>query len=150
MNGQRLPMEQADFVTKKILEALIDNKEKLDKINKWKTFWKWITLSGVAVYLFYLLNIGSILSQSNTSYLFQELFNNGIHFFFILFMLTNYGILMTLNKIADKRKDDYESLRAEVINRSEELWGNSNFWDLRHHLFEQLKKEYDINLYHEN
>lgn len=139
-------IEQGDAVTEAVIEALIEQKKKLDKIQEKASIWKWVTILLACSYLLFLVSEQNMLE----GFILDSLLNNTIHLTFLLLILMNYGILVTLKKKIDKRKDDYESLRAEVINRSEELWSNEQAWRSRHQLFEQLKQEHDINLYYES
>nr|WP_193750923.1 DUF2663 family protein [Bacillus coahuilensis] len=40
-------------------------------------------------------------------------------------------------------------MRKEIVDRSKDLWKEQR-WNDRHIVFEHMKKNYDINLYHES
>ena len=50
----------------------------------------------------------------------------------------------------DKAEKEYQLLRCEIITKSKLLWEKESEWKNRHKVFEMMKKNYDINLYHEN
>ena len=50
----------------------------------------------------------------------------------------------------EKAEKEYQLLRCEIIQKSKLLWENESEWKNRHKVFEMMKNNFDINLYHEN
>jgi hypothetical protein len=61
-----------------------------------------------------------------------------------------YGYMVLIKKKLDKAEKEFQLLRCEIINKSKQLWEKEEEWKNRHKVFEMMKKNYDINLYHEN
>ncbi len=72
--------------------------------------------------------------------------------FFMFCIIALFGISLLQVKLAknklDKAEDDYDQLRSEMIERSEEIWNTEELWKERDYVYEQLKKKFDVNLYH--
>ncbi len=47
----------------------------------------------------------------------------------------------------EKAEKEYHALRSEIIDRSKDLWKEDS-WKKRNEVYELMKKEWDINLYH--
>lgn len=62
-------------------------------------------------------------------------------------MLFGFMQIQYYSKKYKEADNDYESLRCELIDRSEELWPNTEQWNNRHLFFAFMNEEYDINLY---
>ena len=50
----------------------------------------------------------------------------------------------------DKAEKEFHALRCEIVDRSKDLWKREEVWRERHKIFNVLKENYGINLYHEN
>ncbi|MFK4997736.1 DUF2663 family protein [Bacillus sp. N9] len=46
-------------------------------------------------------------------------------------------------------RKEFHNLRCEIIDKSKDLWKEER-WRSRHTIYAHLKKQYDINLYHES
>ncbi|MCF6408261.1 DUF2663 family protein [Pseudalkalibacillus salsuginis] len=71
----------------------------------------------------------------------------------LLFILLIAGVFCVIQMIHYKKKhtkaeNEYEELRIATIERGEELWEKPVPWKHRHEVFDWLKSEHDINLYH--
>lgn len=68
-------------------------------------------------------------------------------FLTVLFIACSF-LLVYFHRKHEEAEEDYENLREEIVDRCEELFQEKGQWEKRHELFDQLIKEYDINLYH--
>jgi hypothetical protein len=68
----------------------------------------------------------------------------------LIFIFGLYGLMNLLKEKKDKAEKEYHALRCEIIDKSKDLWKQEDAWRNRHLVFEMMKKNYDINLYHEN
>ncbi len=53
-----------------------------------------------------------------------------------------------MKKKYKKADDDYEAIRSDFIDRNEEWWSDEEQWEKRHIVFEFMKKNYNINIFH--
>ncbi|HET7578587.1 MAG TPA: DUF2663 family protein [Bacillales bacterium] len=63
-------------------------------------------------------------------------------------LLFGFFHLQHVSKKYEDADEDFEELRCELVDRSEELWSDPEQWKNRHHVFLYLEKEYRINLFH--
>ncbi len=61
-----------------------------------------------------------------------------------------YGLMNVYRQKRDKAEKEFHALRCEIIDKSKDLWKKEDAWNNRHLVFEMMKQNYDINLYHEN
>ncbi|MEW8986220.1 MAG: DUF2663 family protein, partial [Bacillus sp. (in: firmicutes)] len=61
-----------------------------------------------------------------------------------------YGLMNLFRNKRDKAEKEFHALRCEIIDKSKDLWRKEEAWSNRHLVFEMMKKNYDINLFHEN
>lgn len=139
-----------DQATKRMLQNVVDRKRKFDTLKK-KHFWTTMValLLGffliVYVYYYYIVPY---------SYSFFDMLMSFVKetrsFLYCAAALGTYGYMLVLKRKMDKAEKEYHALRCEIVDRSKDLWKQENAWKARHHIFDIMKKEYDINLYHEN
>lgn len=88
--------------------------------------------------------------QKSTSFFVNELSSRSAPMLLILFIssIVTYFQLRKFSKKSKKAEDEYESLRLEILDRSDELFEGQQQWESRHVVFKYLKKEHDINLYY--
>ena len=58
--------------------------------------------------------------------------------------------MLILKKKMDKAEKEFHALRCEIVDRSKDFWKREEVWRERHKIFNVLKENYGINLYHEN
>lgn len=138
-----------DQATKEMLQNVVKRKRKFDKYEKRHLFVLWITIFGFLIYGIYLyISVYQPNSYSAADVLSTFVTNsNNMLYLFMLFGLVGY--MNVLKKKVDKYEKEYHALRCEIIDKSTDLWKGEG-WEKRHLVFEMMKKEYDINLYHEN
>ncbi|WP_096200990.1 DUF2663 family protein [Bacillus sp. FJAT-45350] len=143
----KFPKESLSPVIKEVLTSLIKKKNKESKYEKLLNATSLTTLACIL--------IGGV-------YLYLTKVNHTVYFTTILhslvqdpFVFVYIGIIVVCliqmryaKKKFDKAEKEFESLRYEVIERCPELWDTKEMWEKRHHVFEVMEKEYDINLFH--
>jgi adenylate kinase len=69
--------------------------------------------------------------------------------YLLAFTIVGFGAMNLLKQQKEKKEKEYQELRCEIVDRSKDLWKKEEEWKNRHIVFEIMKKQYDINLYHE-
>lgn len=140
-----LPRPQSD-VTLVLLNELVERKMEEKEYKAKSQFYS---------YVFMLLLVGSgglivYQLQVSTSILWEVFSLSKAPFIVVLIMLTGfvYYLLRRVTKKLKKAEDELDSLRLEVIDRSEELWKSESQWEKRHDVFTYMKDNYDINLFY--
>jgi CRISPR/Cas system-associated protein endoribonuclease Cas2 len=141
--------KNADPVTKRILENVIKRKSKYDLFKKRHKLAVWITLMlGTLFFIYIYFTI-----VRNYSYSFEKMFskfvNNQNNLALLIVTIGTYGYMNLLKGKMEKAEKEFHELRCEIIDRSKDLWSRQDEWENRHFIFEMMKKDYDINLYHE-
>ena len=139
-----------DQATKHMLQNVVNRKRKFDTLKK-KHFWTTIAtlLLGFffIIYVYYFYIIPYSYSFFDMLMKFVEDTNS---FLYCAATLGAYGYMLVLKRKVDKAEKEYHALRCEIVDRSKDLWKQEKAWKARHHIFDIMKREYDINLYHEN
>jgi hypothetical protein len=144
---QRLD-KHTDEATKKTLQLLVSKKRKFDQFKKREWHWRlstFLTLGLFLAYIYYYIFL------SGTSYeeMFAYFFDRTVHFYVVMFIGCQLGMIKFLLYKKDKAEKEYHDLRKEMVKRSDDYWAQPEEWKQRHQVFEMMKKEFDINLYHE-
>ncbi|TYS68364.1 DUF2663 family protein [Sutcliffiella horikoshii] len=137
-----------DEATKQTLQLLVDKKRKQDTFKKRE--WRWrisccITLGLFLTYIYFFIFKQFSSSSASISYFFDR----SIHFWIVMFITYQIGMIKYLLYKKDKAEKEYHDLRKEMVKRSDDYWSKPADWKQRHHVFDLMKKEFDINLYHE-
>lgn len=142
--------EHTDQATKIMLQHVVDRKKKFESLKrKHQTIFGW-TISGSLLFTVYLyMNVFLPYSYSFFA-MFSAFVTHFTHFFFLVCTVGLYGYLKMIKNNMEKAEKEYHLLRCEIINKSKQLWDNEAEWKNRHKVFEMMKKNFDINLYHEN
>ncbi|WP_347549813.1 DUF2663 family protein [Pseudalkalibacillus hwajinpoensis] len=140
-----LPQPQSD-VTMVLLQELVDRKNEEEKY-KAKSL-----LYGYVFMLFVLITGGLVvleLERSTTMFIsILTLKSNPFLTLFFLLSIVVYYQVRKFTKKCKKAEDELESLRIEVLDRSDELFEEKSQWQNRHDVFKHMKERYDINLYY--
>jgi predicted membrane protein len=143
-------LNNTDEATKQMLENVRKRKEKFDTAEKRHFLSIYLTLIFAFVFFanFYL----TIAKQYSYSFfaMFSAALNNTLTVYMFALTLIGYGAMNVLKQQKDKKEKEYQELRKEIVDKSKDLWKREEEWKNRHHVFEMMKKNYDINLYHEN
>jgi hypothetical protein len=141
--------DKTDPATKQILENVVKRKRKYDLYKKRHTVTIWVTISIVSLFFLYLY----FTIAANYSYSFAAMFsafvNDTNNLTFLVATVGMYGYMNLLKGKKEKAEKEFHELRCEIVDRSKDLWNREEAWKNRHLVFEMMKKNYDINLYHE-
>ncbi|OCA90961.1 hypothetical protein A8F94_03570 [Bacillus sp. FJAT-27225] len=140
---------RTDQATKEMLNNVVKRKKKFDDAKR-KHYASITALLGItAIYLAYLY-FTVVVPYSYSFYaMFSTFVGNGLNFFFFILTGSLYGLMVLLKQQSDKKEKEFHELRCEIVDRSKDLWKKEDEWKSRHIVFEMMKKQYDINLYHE-
>lgn len=141
--------EKTDPVTKQILQNVVKRKKKFDLYKKRHMTTVWGTIILLTLYFFYFY----FTIARNYAYSFEAMFSvfvkDGNNLIFFMAAVGIYGYMNLLKGKMEKAEKEFHELRCEIVDRSKDLWNKEEQWRNRHLLFEMMKKDYDINLYHE-
>lgn len=141
--------DHTDEATRKMIQHLIKKKKKFDHYQSLHFF----LLSFFILYcLTFLLIVYTVIIIPN-EYSVIEVISSflGTSYIMFLFMISVllFGAIKIYYEKKEKAEAEYHDLRCEIIEKSQDLW-KEKYWHDRHLFFDQLKKEYDINLYYES
>ncbi|MGM0845997.1 MAG: YpbF family protein [Bacillota bacterium] len=136
-----------DLATKQMLHNVIEKKQKWDKLkrNHLLMLWSSVLLAFCCIYYFYNWVIGPY--SYSFEAVFSAIFSRKSHLYVFLFLVGMFGAVKVLYTKREKAEKDYHALRSEIIDRSKDLWKEDS-WKKRHQVYELMKKEWGINLYH--
>ncbi|WP_172971044.1 DUF2663 family protein [Bacillus sp. THAF10] len=137
-----------DEATKRTLQLLVEKKRKFDGFKKREYRWRiacCVTL-GIFIMYIYIFIVQNAYSAANG---FSYFFDRSIHFWVVMFIGFQLGMIKYLLYKKDKSEKEYHELRKELIRRSDDYWPIPSDWKQRHQVFDMMKKQFDINLYHE-
>ena len=149
MDSPILLLEHTDEATKQMLENVRKRKQKFDDAKKWHYFSIYSTLFFAFLFFSYFyLTVAKIYSYSFFA-MFSATVNDSVNVLLFFVSLCLFGAMNLLKQQKDKKEKEYQELRCEIVDRSKDLWKKEDQWGNRHIIFEMMKKNYDINLYHE-
>ncbi|MBM7651472.1 DUF2663 family protein [Neobacillus cucumis] len=142
-------LEHTDQATKQMLENVRKRKKKFDDVKKWH----YISIYGTLFFAFifavdFYINFYKQYSLSFIALL-SAVINDTVAVYILAFTIVGFGAMNLLKQQKDKKEKEYQELRCEIVDRSKDLWKREDEWKNRHIVFEIMKKQYDINLYHE-
>ncbi|WP_110113000.1 YpbF family protein [Bacillus sp. CGMCC 1.16541] len=139
-----------DEPTKYMLQSVIERKKKFDGLKRKEKRLTFAFLGALILFGCYLFFSLSHLSMFSISGVIGFILNETYHLFMILAVMSLYVHLLQVHKKGEKAEKEFHDLRCEIIQKSKDLWPTHEKWESRHNVFELMKNEYDINLYHEN
>ncbi|WP_404442568.1 YpbF family protein [Sutcliffiella horikoshii] len=147
-NAIKMLNHHTDEATKQTLQLLVEKKRKQDTFKKRE--WRWrisccITLGLFLIYIYFFIFRQAPSNSEGISYFFDR----SIHFWIVMFIGVQIGMIKYLLYKKDKAEKEYHDLRKEMVKRSDDYWSKPVDWKQRHQVFDLMKKEFDINLYHE-
>ncbi|TMU86723.1 DUF2663 family protein [Bacillus sp. BHET2] len=139
--------EWTDHATRQMLHNLIEKKQTFDKAKTLHLYTLWGTMFASFYFLYYLTKF--VLGPFSYSFaaMFSVFVSNTFHLLLAMVLVGLFGASKILYDKKEKKEKEFHALRCEVIDRSKDLW-KEEAWKKRHQVFEQLKKEWDINLFH--
>mgnify|MGYP000937109203 CR=1 FL=1 len=151
MDDQILKLdEHTDPATKQMLQNVVKRKKKFDQYKAKHLFVMSCTLFFTFIYFIYLyLTIVKPFSYSFSA-MFSAYVGHSANLYFLIITMGTYGLMNVFKVKMDKAEKEFHAIRCEVIDKSKDLWNKEESWSNRHLVFEMMKKQYDINLFHEN
>jgi len=142
-------LEYTDQATKQMLENVRKRKKKFDDLKMWHYFAIYGTL--LFAFIFTVYFYVSYVKQYSFSFLamLSAVLNDTVAVYLLAFTIVGFGAMNLLKQQKEKKEKEYQELRCEIVDRSKDLWKREEEWKNRHIVFEIMKKQYDINLYHE-
>lgn len=141
--------EQVDEVTRKVLNELIERKQ---EEKRWQqsvmrtALFLLVLFSAMLVYFFFFRHDENVVSAV---FGFREsMVSNPTFMVLTCLLIVGLMRLKHVSKEHDDADDDFEDLRCEFIERSEDFFSEQEQWRNRHLIFDYFQKEYDINLFH--
>lgn len=142
--------DHTDQAAKQMLQNVVDRKRKYDLLKKKHLHSLWATMTIAALFLIYLY-LYIVIPYSYSFYkMFGVFVGHFNHFLLLAAAAGTYGYMILVKNKMDKAEKEYQLMRCEIINKSKQLWEKEEEWKSRHKVFEMMKKNFDINLYHEN
>ncbi|MBM7694727.1 hypothetical protein JOC77_004204 [Peribacillus deserti] len=142
--------DKTDQATKQMLQAVVKRQQ---KFKKYKHNHILTLCACLMISLMFLLYVYWFIAKPY-SYSFFAMFsafvNNSLNFFYLSVTIGLYGYMIVLKKKVDKAEKEFHALRCEIIEKSKDLWRPESAWKARHTVYDMMKKNFDINLYHEN
>ncbi|MFT8322406.1 MAG: YpbF family protein [Bacillus sp. (in: firmicutes)] len=138
-----------DEATKTMLEKLVAKKRKYDLLNKRHLLIMWLTIFLAFVYSYWLYKQIAIPYAHSFAVMFSEFVQGKFNLYATIIIVGCFGFMNILKQKKDKAEKEYHQLRCEIIDKSKDLWKKEEEWKNRHKVFEMMKQQYDINLFHE-
>lgn len=142
--------DQTDEATKIMLGNVVKRKKKFDRYKNKHFVSIYLTLGLAAILIIY--SYKNIIIPNSYSFftMYSYFFENNINIVLVMLLGFTYGGMIYYKKKMDKAEKEYHALRCEIVDRSKDLWKNELAWKNRHLIFNIMKDQYDINLFHEN
>lgn len=142
--------EKTDQATRKMLQKVVERKQKFDKLTFLHLIIMWSAI--IVAFAYFLFLYYTVFKPYSYSFatVFSVFVNNSVHLFMLMAVIGLFGLMNVFRQKRDKAEKEFHLLRCEIIDKSTDLWGGEDQWKNRHLVFEMMKKNYDINLYHEN
>ena len=142
--------ERTDQATRRMLQKVVERKQKYDRLASKHLIVMWST---ILISFFYFIYLYYYLFQPY-SYSFAAIFSSYVNqtsnFYLLIFIIGLYGFMNLIRGKRDKAEKEFHALRCEIIDKSKDLWKKEDAWKNRHIVFEMMKENFDINLFHEN
>ena len=142
--------ERTDQATRKMLQKVVERKQKYDRLESRHLIVMWST---ILISFFYFIYLYYYLFQPY-SYSFSAIFSSYVNqtsnLYLLIFIIGLYGYMNLIRGKRDKAEKEFHALRCEIIDKSKDLWKKEDEWKNRHIVFEMMKENFDINLFHEN
>ena len=132
-------------IVETMLEELIARHQSFQKLEKTRNIWAIIMIIFSVFMLFISNEILMIKSEPNQ--IFTQITNEPRFIFLLFLVMLLFSQFHFLTKKTLKAEKDFEELRIEIIERSNELWESDILWEKRHEVYTYMKKVHNINLY---
>lgn len=142
--------DRTDQATRQMLQKVVERKKKFDTFKQRHLITMWATMFLSFIYLFYIYKTVMEPFSYSFSAMFSVFVNEKANLYFLILTVGLYGLMNLLREKREKAEKEYHALRCEIIDKSKDLWKKEDEWKNRHVVYEMMKANYDINLYHEN
>lgn len=142
--------ERTDPATKQMLQKVVEKKQKYETLKFRHLLVMWATVFSSFFYFYYLYRVIITPYSYSFSSMFSAYVDHSVNFYALAFIVGCYGFMNLLKEKRDKAEKEYHALRCEIIDKSKDLWKKEDAWNNRHLVFEMMKENFDINLFHEN
>lgn len=129
-----------------LVKAIIKAKLKETKTEKRLFRAGLYVLGSVAGFLFYLSTQWD--SLINSSSMLTTIASDPIVLIFMSLLGISYVYLQNIKFKFEKAEKDYDKLKEDMVDRAHDIWSTPEEWKERSRVFDELKRTYDINLYH--
>ncbi len=147
-------VEHHHFLLDEVGQVIINDLKKLKKKHQKKEaelkFYKGAFILIAALFLAYVLIFTVLPYRFFLSSMISVLINDVYHYVFVGMLITVHYRIKFIDKKTEKAEKEYNALRCEIIQRSEELWPEGEKRNNRHRFFKEMIEKHDINLYYEN
>lgn len=142
--------DKTDQATKQMLQKVVDKKRKFERLKFRHLIVMWATI--ILGFFYFIFLYKTILTPFSYSFaaMFSAFVDDSKHLYLLILLVGLYGFMNLLREKREKAEKEYHALRCEIIDKSKDLWKKEEEWKNRHKVFEMMKKNYDINLYHES
>lgn len=138
-----------DGTTKKVLLKIIEKKKKFDKLKNRHLLIMWFTIFTAFCYFLWLYKHIAIPYSHSFAVMFSEYVEESLNLYILLLIIGAFGYMNVMRQKRDKAEKEFHDLRCEFIDKSKDLFGNSETWNSRHEIYNKIKDSYDINLFHQ-
>lgn len=142
--------EWTDPATKQMLNKVVERKRKFDKFTFRHLLVMWATIFMAFIYIYFLYKTIAVPYSYSFAAMFSAFVGESKNLYALVLIVGLYGLMNLLKEKKEKAEKEFHALRCEIIDKSKDLWKHEEAWKKRHTVFEMMKKNYDINLYHEN
>nr|WP_295972358.1 YpbF family protein [uncultured Bacillus sp.] len=142
--------ERTDAATKKMLLKVVERKGKYEQLKSRHLLVMWSTIFITFCYFLYLYDYLFIPYSYSFAAIFSVFVSRSWNLFMLLLVIGLFGLMNILRENRDKAEKEFHALRCEIIDKAKDLWKKDEQWQNRHLVFEMMKNNYDINLFHEN
>jgi hypothetical protein len=141
--------EWTDHTTKQMLHNVVERKQKFDKAKKNHLIVLWTSVF-IAFFFFYYV-YKYVMGPYSYSFaaMFSVYVSRSFHLYITMVIIGLFGVTKVLYQKKEKAEKEYQALRCEIIDRSKDLW-REDAWKKRHQVYEIMKENWDINLFHES
>ena len=142
--------DRTDQATKQMLNNVVKRKKRYEDFKSKHLLILSLTLLLTAFLFIYLfLTVARPYSYSFAA-MFSAFVSSSVNFYLLIVIMGTFGYMNLLREKRDKAEKEFHALRCEIIDKSKDLWKKEEAWSQRHQVYEMMKSNYDINLYHEN
>ncbi|KAB7672907.1 DUF2663 family protein [Bacillus sp. B1-b2] len=138
-----------DGTLQKILLKLIEKKKKFDYLKSRHILMLWVTIFFTSLYFMYIYKHIAMPYSYSFASMFSAYVSHIFNLYALIIVIGSFGFVNVLKQKREKAEKEYHELRCEIIDKSKDLITNSDTWENRHEIYNVLKNQYDINLFHQ-